>query len=81
MSKPEIPATSPKSVQLSAGDEVWWCSCGRSKDQPFCDGSHRVTEFEPISFKAEKEGNYFFCQCKLSKTPPFCDGSHKQLAE
>ncbi|MCB1830507.1 MAG: CDGSH iron-sulfur domain-containing protein [Chromatiaceae bacterium] len=81
MSKPEIPATSPKSVPLKAGDEVWWCSCGRSKDQPFCDGSHRVTDFEPVSYRADKAGNFFFCQCKLTKTPPFCDGSHKKLAD
>ena len=81
MSKPEIPATSPKTVHLGAGDEVWWCSCGVSKDQPFCDGSHRVTDFEPVPFKAEKEGGYYFCQCKMTKTPPFCDGSHKHLSD
>jgi len=79
MSKPDIAATTPKAVQLSKGDEVWWCSCGKSKDQPFCDGSHRVTEFEPRLFTAKQEGTYYFCQCKLTKTPPFCDGSHKQL--
>ncbi|MCB1850457.1 MAG: CDGSH iron-sulfur domain-containing protein [Gammaproteobacteria bacterium] len=79
MPKPEIADTTPKSVPLKAGDAVWWCSCGKSKDQPFCDGSHRITEFEPVAFKAQKEGNYLLCQCKMTRTPPFCDGSHKQL--
>lgn len=81
MSKPDIAATTPKPVQLSAGNEVWWCSCGKSKDQPFCDGSHRVTEFEPLHVTAKQDGTYYFCQCKRTKTPPFCDGSHKQLGE
>jgi CDGSH-type Zn-finger protein len=81
MSKPDTPAVVPKAVTLAAGDEVWWCSCGKSKDQPFCDGSHRVTEFEPLQYKVTKSGTFAFCQCKLTKTPPFCDGSHKELAD
>ncbi len=76
-----IPATCPKPVKLKAGEQVWWCSCGRSKSQPFCDGSHQGTGFEPVPFTADRDDTFFFCQCKRSKTPPFCDGSHKKIPE
>jgi thiamine pyrophosphate-dependent acetolactate synthase large subunit-like protein/nitrite reductase/ring-hydroxylating ferredoxin subunit len=81
MSKPFIADTQPMGVELKAGETVWWCSCGRSKNQPFCDGSHQGTDFEPIEFTAEKDGKVFFCRCKRSANPPLCDGSHKQITQ
>ncbi len=81
MSKPDIADTKPMAVELKAGETVWWCSCGRSRKQPFCDGSHQGTDFEPLEFTAEKDGKHFFCLCKRSANPPLCDGSHNRIAE
>jgi len=79
MTKPYIADTKPKPVELKAGETVWWCTCGRSKDQPFCDGSHKGSGFTPLKFTAPKDDRYFFCQCKQTKNPPLCDGSHKAV--
>jgi len=79
MSEPEIGGRAPIAVEVEAGKSYWWCACGRSKTQPFCDGSHKVTSFTPIEFKAEKSENVFFCTCKRSGKRPLCDGSHKRL--
>ena len=79
MAKPYIADTRPMAVEMKAGQTVWWCSCGRSKDQPFCDGSHRGTGFEPREYTADKDGKVFFCLCKRSANPPLCDGSHKRI--
>jgi thiamine pyrophosphate-dependent acetolactate synthase large subunit-like protein/nitrite reductase/ring-hydroxylating ferredoxin subunit len=81
MADPYIADTKPKPVELKAGDTVWWCSCGKSKNQPFCDGSHAGTDFEPVEFTADKDGKVFFCLCKRSATPPLCDGSHKAITQ
>jgi pyruvate oxidase len=81
MSKPYIADTQPQAIEMKAGETVWWCSCGRSKSQPFCDGSHQGTEFSPLEYTAEKDGKVFFCQCKRSQNPPVCDGSHKQISQ
>ena len=81
MSKAYIADTKPKPVDLKAGDTVWWCTCGRSKDQPFCDGSHKDTEFTPMKFTADKDERYFFCACKQTGSAPLCDGSHKQITQ
>jgi CDGSH-type Zn-finger protein len=56
-----------------------WCSCGLSSSQPFCDGSHKGTEFSPIEYKAAADGTVYFCGCKQSKNGTLCDGSHKSL--
>jgi CDGSH-type Zn-finger protein len=80
MSEPEIGGRAPIPVEVEAGKSYWWCACGRSKTQPFCDGSHKVTSFTPIEFKAEKSEKVFFCTCKRSGRKPTCDGSHKKLA-
>ena len=81
MSEPYIADTKPKPVELKAGETVWWCTCGRSKSQPFCDGSHKGSDFTPLKFTAEKDDKFFFCQCKLSGNPPLCDGSHKTISQ
>jgi CDGSH-type Zn-finger protein len=80
MSEPEIGGRAPIPVEVEAGKSYWWCACGRSKTQPFCDGSHKVTSFTPIKIKAAKSEKVFFCTCKRSTRKPTCDGSHKKLA-
>jgi len=79
MSHPVVAADFPKAVELNEGEEYHWCACGRSKNQPFCDGSHRNTGFTPVAFKAESSDKAFLCMCKHTKNPPYCDGSHKSL--
>ncbi|HEY6858276.1 MAG TPA: CDGSH iron-sulfur domain-containing protein [Pseudolabrys sp.] len=68
----------PDCGRSRAGKIYWWCACGRSKHQPFCDGSHKVSTFELIEYRAEKNGKAFFCRCKRSAKKPLCDGSHKK---
>lgn len=77
--EPKIAQKSPYAVELEAGKNYHWCACGRSANQPFCDGSHHGTEFTPLSFTAEKSGVAHLCGCKHTKNPPFCDGSHHKL--
>jgi CDGSH-type Zn-finger protein len=79
MEKPIVAAKSPIAVKLAGGREYWWCACGRSAEQPFCDGSHSGTGIEPLGFKPEKNGEYWLCCCKQSKTPPYCDKSHLEV--
>jgi glutamate synthase domain-containing protein 2 len=79
MDKPKIADRAPTGVTLNAGEAYHWCSCGRSSNQPFCDGSHRGTDFTPLAFTADKDGEAWLCQCKHSKNPPYCDGSHATL--
>jgi CDGSH-type Zn-finger protein len=79
MTDPEIGGRAPIAIEVEAGKSFWWCACGRSKTQPFCDGSHKVTPFTPIEFKAEKSEKTFFCTCKRSAKKPLCDSSHKRL--
>ena len=81
MSDPIIAANKPVPVQLTAGEEQLWCACGRSGNQPFCDGSHAGTEFTPVAFRAESDGEAYLCRCKRTGTPPYCDGSHAQFAD
>ena len=69
----------PFPVKLEAGLDYFWCSCGQSKQQPFCDGSHAKTDMQPIVFKAEESKEAYLCGCKESKNAPYCDGSHLSL--
>ena len=80
MPEPEIGGHAPIAIEVQAGESYWWCACGRSKAQPFCDGSHKGTSFTPLEFKPETSAKVFFCTCKRSAKMPLCDGSHKKLA-
>jgi len=77
--EPTIAQKGPFAVDLEAGKNYHWCSCGKSAKQPFCDGSHKGTEFTPMSFASEKIGTAYLCGCKHSKNPPYCDGAHHKL--
>lgn len=81
MSKPVIADNKPKAVNLEKGKEYFFCTCGRSDNQPFCDGSHKETAFQPKSFTADKSEEVYLCQCKHTKNQPFCDGTHKQFSD
>lgn len=77
--KSKIYQKSPIPVELKKGETYYWCTCGKSTHQPFCDGAHVGTSFTPLEFKAEKDGTAYLCACKHTKNPPYCDGSHKNL--
>lgn len=79
MSQPNVAQNSPYPVEVEAGKSYWWCSCGHSKAQPFCDGSHQGTEFGPVEYKAETSGTVYFCGCKRACNGVLCDGSHQKL--
>lgn len=79
MKEPVIAQKSSYQVELEEGKTYYWCSCGRSKNQPFCDGSHEDTEFKPVAFTAEKTGTVGLCGCKHTANPPYCDETHRKL--
>ncbi|GMR15657.1 MAG: glutamate synthase-related protein [Gammaproteobacteria bacterium] len=81
MSNPVIADNKPAQVTLNKGEEYHFCVCGRSKKQPFCDGSHAGTAFKPSAFTAEQDGEAYLCACKHTGNTPYCDGSHKQFSE
>lgn len=76
---PIIAQKSPFAVEVEAGKTYFWCACGRSSRQPFCDGSHKGTGLSPNKFTAEESRRVFFCGCKQSARAPLCDGTHKAL--
>jgi len=80
MNNPIISDNKPKKVTLNKDEKHFFCACGRSKNQPFCDGSHKGTSFIPKAFTAEKDGDAWLCACKHSGNTPYCDGSHKQFS-
>lgn len=81
MSKPVIAGNTPIKVEVKTGQDYYFCTCGRSKNQPYCDGSHAGTEFKPKSFSVDEDGDAFLCRCKHTANPPYCDGSHKQFSD
>ena len=76
---PKIVDKKSIAVDLEEGKDYWFCTCGLSEKQPFCDGSHKGTDFKSLKFTADKTGTAWLCQCKHSKNQPFCDGEHKNL--
>jgi CDGSH-type Zn-finger protein len=80
MDKSVIAGRLPLVTKLEPG-EYWWCACGRSKDQPYCDGSHEGTSFAPVQFVIDKSKKVALCLCKQTAKRPFCDGTHTKLKE
>ena len=80
MASPKIAARQPVQTSLEPG-EHYWCACGHSKSQPFCDGSHRGTGINPLPFTVEEAQEAYLCMCKYTRNPPFCDGSHNRLGD
>jgi CDGSH-type Zn-finger protein/quercetin dioxygenase-like cupin family protein len=81
MPDPVIAQKKPYLVELKAGRNYLWCTCGRSAKQPYCDGSHAGSSFEPLCFTVQKDSEAVLCGCKHTRTPPFCDGTHNKLSE
>jgi len=79
MNKPVIAQKAPYPVEVEEGETYYYCTCGKSGKQPFCDGSHKGGDFAPIAYAAEESKTVYFCGCKASKGAPLCDGSHKKL--
>lgn len=79
MAEPMCAQKGPYEIQVEAGRAYFWCACGRSQKQPFCDGSHSGTGIQPVRYKAEQAETVFFCGCKSTQDRPFCDGTHNTL--
>ncbi len=79
MTSPVRASNTPFATQVEQGKDYWWCACGLSKSQPFCDGSHKAAGiFTPIKYSATETKEVYFCGCKASGNKPLCDGSHKK---
>ena len=78
MAEPIIAQKAPFKTELEKGD-YYWCACGASKNQPFCDGSHKGSEFVPLKFEMKDKGEVYLCGCKKTSNPPFCDGTHAKI--
>ena len=79
MSDPVDASRKPIAVDVEAGKSYWWCSCGKSAKQPFCDGSHKGSDFTPVKYEATASTKVWFCGCKQTANAPLCDGAHKKL--
>jgi CDGSH iron-sulfur domain-containing protein 3 len=79
--KGHVAGRTPLPIEVEAGKSYWWCACGQSKKQPFCDGSHKGSAFTPVEYKATEAKKLFFCACKQTANRPLCDGTHKSLPQ
>ncbi|MCI1190407.1 CDGSH iron-sulfur domain-containing protein [Calidifontimicrobium sp. SYSU G02091] len=79
MTQPHCAQKAPYPVAVEAGRDYWWCACGLSKKQPFCDGSHQGGPFTPVKYRAAESKTVYFCGCKASAGKPLCDGTHRTL--
>ncbi|MEM7214084.1 MAG: CDGSH iron-sulfur domain-containing protein [Pseudomonadota bacterium] len=79
--KGKVAQPSPIAVEVEEGKTYFWCTCGESSKQPFCDGSHKDTGFAPMKWEAEANKRIFFCACKQTDKAPLCDGSHSDPIE
>lgn len=79
MDKPVCAQKAPIIVEVEEGKAYFYCTCGKSAAQPFCDGSHKGSSFSPMKWTSEKTGKAYFCGCRASHKPPMCDGAHKDL--
>ena len=77
--KGHVAGRAPIPVEVVAGKSYWWCACGQSKNQPFCDGSHKGSAFTPVEYAATESKKIFFCACKQTDNRPLCDGTHNKL--
>lgn len=80
MSDPVRAGDGPLPVDVKEGKTYFWCTCGKSERQPFCDGSHARTDFTPLAWTAPETRRVFFCACKATEGQPLCDGSHNKPA-
>jgi len=78
MSNPVRASETPFAVAVEQGKDYWWCACGRSQNQPFCDGTHKGSTFSPVKYSATESKQVYFCGCKASGNQPLCDGTHKK---
>lgn len=78
MAEPVRSSDTPFAVDVTEGETYYWCACGKSKTQPFCDGSHQGSEFTPVKYVAEENKTVYFCGCKATGNQPLCDGSHNK---
>ena len=78
MSEPVIADKKPVVMELEAGS-YYWCSCGQSQNQPFCDGAHKGSGFAPLKFDLAEKQTVALCNCKHTQNIPFCDGAHAKL--
>jgi CDGSH-type Zn-finger protein len=79
MDKPVAAGQAPIPATLEADRDYYWCTCGKSARQPFCDGSHKGSSLAPLAFRVAAAGEKYLCTCKATANPPYCDGSHKRL--
>ncbi len=78
-SPPQIAQKAPYPIDVRSGEKYFWCACGKSENQPFCDGSHQGSQFTPYAYKAEEDRTLYFCGCKRTASAPLCDGTHNGL--